>query len=78
MQVFSLEREQEWNPQRHVEKILGKVAGGEFFYVSSLSFKTVVYKGMLLTTQLREYYPDLSHPALESALAPWMAMPTGA
>ena len=47
----------------------GKVAGGEFFYVSSLSFKTVIYKGMLLTTQLPEYYPDLLHPAMESALA---------
>ncbi len=47
----------------------GKVPGGEFFYLCSLSFKTVVYKGMLLTTQLREYYPDLSHPAMESALA---------
>ncbi len=47
----------------------GKVAGGEFFYVSSLSCKTVVYKGMLLTEQLSSYYPDLSHPAMESALA---------
>ena len=47
----------------------GKVAGGEFFYVSSLSYKTVVYKGMLLTEQLSQYYPDLSHPAMESALA---------
>src|SRR6266566_971186 len=47
----------------------GKVEGGDFFYISSLSFKTVVYKGMLLTTQLTEYYPDLSHPAMESPLA---------
>jgi glutamate synthase (ferredoxin) len=47
----------------------GKVAGGEFFYLSSLSYKTVVYKGMLLTEQLSHYYPDLSHPAMESALA---------
>jgi glutamate synthase (ferredoxin) len=47
----------------------GKVAGGDFFYVSSLSYKTVVYKGMLLTEQLSQYYPDLSHPAMESALA---------
>src|SRR2546425_3424325 len=47
----------------------GKIKGGDFFYISSLSFKTVVYKGMLLTTQLTEYYPDLSHPAMESALA---------
>ena len=29
MHVFSLEREQQWNPQRHVEKILGKIAGGD-------------------------------------------------
>ncbi|MGA9777677.1 MAG: glutamate synthase large subunit [Limisphaerales bacterium] len=47
----------------------GKVKGGEFFYLASLSYKTVVYKGMLLTAQLAEYYPDLSHPALASALA---------
>src|SRR5438876_8709190 len=47
----------------------GQVKGGDFFYISSLSFKTVVYKGMLLTKQLSEYYPDLSHPAMESALA---------
>ena len=47
----------------------GKVDGGEYFYVASLSFRTMVYKGMLLTTQLKEYYPDLSHPAMESALA---------
>ncbi len=47
----------------------GKVKGGDSFYVASLSYKTMVYKGMLLTTQLTEYYPDLSHPAMESALA---------
>jgi glutamate synthase (ferredoxin) len=45
------------------------VVGGDFFYLPSLSFRTLVYKGMLLTTQLCEYYPDLSHPAMESALA---------
>ncbi len=47
----------------------GKVEGGDFFYVSSLSYKTLIYKGMLLTTQLQEYYPDLLHPAMASALA---------
>ena len=47
----------------------GKVKGGDYFYISSLSFKTVVYKGMLLTAQLTDYYPDLSHPAMASALA---------
>ena len=29
MQVFSLTAEQEWNPVRHVEKILGKAADGD-------------------------------------------------
>jgi quercetin dioxygenase-like cupin family protein len=29
MQVFSLTAEQEWNPARHVEKILGKAADGD-------------------------------------------------
>src|SRR5664280_3802594 len=47
----------------------GKIKGGDFFYLASLSFKTVVYKGMLLTAQLSEYYPDLLNPAMESALA---------
>src|SRR2546425_5557707 len=47
----------------------GKVKGGDFFYISSLSFKTCVYKGMLLTQQVAEYYPDLKDPAMQSALA---------
>jgi quercetin dioxygenase-like cupin family protein len=29
MHVFSLDREQEWNPKHHVEKILGRVEGGD-------------------------------------------------
>jgi len=29
MHVFNLDREQEWNPKHHVEKILGKVADGD-------------------------------------------------
>ena len=53
----------------HAIRYSGKVAGGDFFYVASLSYKTLIYKGMLLTTQLQEYYPDLLHPAMESALA---------
>ena len=41
----------------------------ESFYVASLSSRTIVYKGMLTTDQLREYYPDLSDPSFKSALA---------
>jgi len=29
MHVFSLEREQQWDPKHHVEKILGKIADGD-------------------------------------------------
>jgi glutamate synthase (ferredoxin) len=47
----------------------GKVPGGQFFYVSSLSYKTLIYKGMLMPAQVDAYYPDLKHPAMETALA---------
>ena len=30
MQVFSLEQEQVWAPNKHVEKVLGRVADGDF------------------------------------------------
>ena len=29
MHVFSLQKEQEWDPKKHVEKILGEVGGGD-------------------------------------------------
>jgi glutamate synthase domain-containing protein 2/glutamate synthase domain-containing protein 1/glutamate synthase domain-containing protein 3 len=39
------------------------------FYLSSLSARTIVYKGMLTGTQLLSFYPDLGQPEFESALA---------
>lgn len=45
------------------------IVGGEQFYVCSMSFKTLIYKGMLTPTQVRGFYPELSDPAMESALA---------
>jgi glutamate synthase (NADPH/NADH) large chain len=38
-------------------------------YFPSLSARTLVYKGMLTSHQLREFYPDLSDERVESALA---------
>ena len=38
-------------------------------YVVSLSSRTIVYKGMFLVGQLRAFFPDLSDPRFESALA---------
>ena len=43
--------------------------GADFWYVCSLSCKTLVYKGMLLTEQLTAYFPDLLDPAMETSLA---------
>ena len=43
--------------------------GAASWYISSLSHKTLVYKGMLTTMQLAPYFPDLSDPLMESALA---------
>lgn len=39
------------------------------FYIVSLSNKNMVYKGMLSSTQVREYFPDLSNNYLTSGLA---------
>jgi len=38
-------------------------------YFPSLSEKIIVYKGMLMPAQLRDFYPDLQAPELESAVA---------
>lgn len=38
-------------------------------YVPSFSSRTVVYKGMFLVGQLREFYPELSDPDFKSAIA---------
>jgi glutamate synthase domain-containing protein 2/glutamate synthase domain-containing protein 1/glutamate synthase domain-containing protein 3 len=45
------------------------IDGAEYWYLCSLSHKTFVYKGMLLTEQLTRYFTDLEHPAMETALA---------
>ncbi|NCC36789.1 MAG: glutamate synthase subunit alpha, partial [Chloroflexia bacterium] len=38
-------------------------------YVPSLSCRTVVYKGLLLGTTLKQFYPDLTDPIVKTALA---------
>ncbi len=40
-----------------------------YWYFTSLSSRTLVYKGMLTPWQVGLYYPDLQDPDLESALA---------
>jgi glutamate synthase (ferredoxin) len=43
--------------------------GAGYWYVSSLSCRTIVYKGMLLTEQVDKYFPELKDPAMKTALA---------
>jgi glutamate synthase (ferredoxin) len=45
------------------------VPGGDYFYIPSLSYKTLVYKGMLTPRQVTTFYPDLVDPLVETALA---------
>src|SRR6185312_13613109 len=35
-----------------------KIPGGKWFYVSSLSAQTCIYKGMLMPEQVAKYFPD--------------------
>ena len=39
------------------------------FYIPSFSTRTIVYKGLLLATQVGSFYPDLLDPRTKSALA---------
>ena len=43
--------------------------GCDYWYMASLSYKTLVYKGMLMSGQLARYYLDLNDPSVETALA---------
>jgi glutamate synthase (NADPH/NADH) large chain len=43
--------------------------GNPYFYICSLSARTMVYKGMLTAPQLQEFYADLREPDVESAIA---------
>ncbi len=45
------------------------IAGRAQFYISGLSSRTMVYKGMLNPDQLASFFPDLRDDRMESALA---------
>jgi glutamate synthase (ferredoxin) len=47
----------------------GKIPGGKWFYVSSLSGQTCIYKGMLMPEQVAKYFPDLRDADMTTALA---------
>jgi glutamate synthase (NADPH/NADH) large chain len=41
----------------------------DLYYITSFSYKTIIYKGQLTTFQLKSYFPDLSNPMFTSCLA---------
>lgn len=49
--------------RREIEKATSKT------YICSCSSRTVVYKGLLLATQIEKFYPDLSDPDFASSFA---------
>jgi glutamate synthase (NADPH/NADH) large chain len=57
--------------RKRAEKLVRKSFGqeGEDFYVSTLSCRTICYKGMFMAWQLFAYYPDLADERVSSALA---------
>ena len=56
--------------RKAVEKKIAdsRIRGKEDFYCVSLSSKTLIYKGMLSSLQLRYYFPDLMNPRFTSAM----------
>jgi len=57
--------------RKQIEKLIrdAEMEGGDSFYFTSLSSRTLVYKGMLLAFQVGEYYQDLKDARMETALA---------
>ncbi|EGV52883.1 glutamate synthase large subunit [endosymbiont of Riftia pachyptila] len=57
--------------RKQIEQLVRKaeMEGGSSFYFSSFSSRTIVYKGMLLSNQVGEYYEDLRDERMTSALA---------
>lgn len=54
---------------RAVEEMTEDIYEKELFYITSLSCRTIIYKGMLTPKQLEIYYSDLHNPDMETALA---------
>jgi glutamate synthase domain-containing protein 2/glutamate synthase domain-containing protein 1/glutamate synthase domain-containing protein 3 len=45
-----------------------KLKEKDFFYIPSLSTRTIVYKGLLLAPQISHFYTELSDPEVKSAI----------
>ena len=52
-----------------IRKKIEKRVADQDFYIVSLSSKNIIYKGMLSSVQVREYFSDLTQPYFTSGLA---------
>lgn len=52
-----------------IRKRIERRISDEDFYICSLSSHTIIYKGMLSSLQLRQYFPDLTNKYFTSGLA---------
>ncbi|MDO3644047.1 glutamate synthase large subunit [Mucilaginibacter sp. L3T2-6] len=57
--------------RRYINKTVTETipTAAEHFYFTSLSCKTIIYKGQVTTYQLRKYFKDLTDPRIASGLA---------
>jgi glutamate synthase domain-containing protein 2/glutamate synthase domain-containing protein 1/glutamate synthase domain-containing protein 3 len=57
--------------RKHAQSLVtaSSIRGTEYFYIPSISYKTILYKGQLITEQLPGYFADLLDPDYESAIA---------
>ena len=57
--------------RKHIQTLVtkSKIPGTGYFYMPSFSYKTISYKGQLITEQLPLYFADLNDPDFESAIA---------
>jgi len=55
--------------RKRAQNEIRTAGGNEHWYISSLSCRTLIFKGMLMPVQVNEYFLDLADPDVESALA---------
>lgn len=71
-QVFITGEKEEDNLERTlyiIRKKIEKRVSHKDFYIVSLSSKSLIYKGMLSSTQVRDYFCDLTQPYFTSGIA---------
>nr|YP_010335763.1 ferredoxin-dependent glutamate synthase [Chroothece richteriana]UNJ14169.1 ferredoxin-dependent glutamate synthase [Chroothece richteriana] len=53
--------------RKRIEKIVANTIWASSFYICSLSSRTIIYKGMVRSAVLGQFYQDLHHPDFEAS-----------